>query len=112
EEVYAIYRTFKAYLPGSLISSFSAMMDSLGSMITTYPLQSLLSEAELHMGQTCPSTILRHSLHACSVILPLPGRSHSPSLSRLQHQAIPASPGPSASWSVRSCSLWAPSHSG
>ena len=30
----------------------------------------LLSEAELQMGQICPSIILRHSLQACSVISP------------------------------------------
>jgi hypothetical protein len=36
----------------SIRASFCARIDSLGSMITTYPLQSLLSEAELQMGQT------------------------------------------------------------
>ena len=86
----ATYRTFNAYAPAVVIFSFAAILESSGSIITTYPLQSLLSELDPHTGQFCPLTILWQSLHACSLILSLPCYPHP--LQHLPLQSLRAIP--------------------
>jgi len=49
-------RTFRAYLPGSVIFILFAISEFFGSMITRYPVQSVERLDVPHIGQTSPST--------------------------------------------------------